>query len=228
MMEREDNGRGYNGKAHGATGGLRAPPPRKRFHGRFRSSDWVEGNPAGTGILLVLCLLTACSPTVTSVPPAPDPAKVYLADFGTHANLVLPRPDGGFAEFTYADWYYAVEGNRGFYGSLQALAWPSRGALGRRLWSSPPSEKELQSTTGARRIGVFEVKRENALMLYRRLNRRFERQRSAGVKRALYGMEYVKDREAYSLFHTCNSEVEQWLRELEQRGDGNGGSDRFG
>lgn len=184
-----------------------------------REARFKPGNAAVMSALrgvafVVIGLLAGCAPTVTSIPDARNPTTIYLVDYGTHANLVLPRPKGGFAEFTYADWNYAVEGNRGVSGTLRALFWPSQGALGRKLWPASLTKRGLKANTASDRVVTYAVERESARELFRRLNTRFEEQRHAGVVRSTYRMAYVKDRESYSMFHTCNTEVAQWLGEL--------------
>lgn len=169
--------------------------------------------------LLVLLPLQGCSTTLT-VPCPVDARSVYLIDYGTHSTLVLPASDERHVEYAYADWAYAVEANRGVWGSIRAVAWPTKGALGRRYWEEPITRERLRGRTGAQEVYRLPVEAESVQQLVNDLNQRFEQSERGGNHRQALGMTYVPDDQSYTVFHTCNTELLQWLERLRIQAQG--------
>lgn len=170
-------------------------------------------------VVIITCLLTGCATNLTPPCPAEDRA-VYLIDYGTHSTLVLPVSSERYMEYAYADWEYAVEENRGIWGSIQAIAWPSRGALGRRYWNAPLSSRSLTRRTRAQMVHRLKVDPSSLRRLVEELDRRFERSARQGPTKQALGMTYVHDAQSYTLSHTCNTEVIQWLERLDVQAEG--------
>ena len=170
------------------------------------------------GALAVLAValasgLAGCATTVTPPAGVLDPVKAYLADYGRHSSLILPRSDEVLVEFEFGEWRWFALDQSGFWDVWRALCWPSAGTLGRRELTT---ETTAALQAGALGMQVFElaVERERADTLLQQLEVRWTRNAATAVYHARYDLHFVRDDRSYHLFHNCNPAVAGWLREL--------------
>lgn len=165
------------------------------------------------GLVAVASGLVSCATTVTPPGKVSDPVTVYLADYGRHSSVLLPRPEAGFVEFEYGEWRWFALNETGFWAAWRALCWPSTGTLGRREWTVAAAE-ELRVRFGEMEVYELAVERERAAALRRQLEERWARNASTAVFNPTYDLHFVRDDRAYHLGHNCNPAVAGWLREL--------------
>jgi hypothetical protein len=163
--------------------------------------------------IAVVSVLAGCATTVTPPAGVRDPVKVYLADYGRHSSLILPRPDEVLVEFEFGEWRWFALDQTGFWDAWRALCWPSAGTLGRRELTA---ETAAALRAGALGQELFElaVERERADALLRQLDLRWTRNAATAVYHARYDLHFVRDNQSYHLLHNCNPAVAGWLREL--------------
>src|SRR5438552_17258145 len=90
--------------------------------------------------LLVLFCLIGCSARIQPPAHPRDPVRVFIADYGRHASILLPDDDGKFIEFAWGDFDWFAANHNGIGEALAALFWSRGSALGtRRLDEIPPS-----------------------------------------------------------------------------------------
>jgi hypothetical protein len=150
-------------------------------------------------------------------PPAKpiDPVLVYLVDEGRHASLVLPRDDGTVVQYAYGQWAWYAMGKDEWWRAPLVLLVPSIGALGRRELSAPSSEDQLTNDLWAESIITLRIERTKVIDLLESLDARYQRDIDSKHENPTYNLAFVKDDEAYWMFHHCNSETVKWLRELD-------------
>jgi hypothetical protein len=189
--------------------------------GRARSGGRRRRTAVGlvaVGGVAVVGGLASCGTVI--VPPADpiDPTPVFIADYGIHASLILPRSGGGEAdamvEYAYGEWeWYALSRNQ-WYRAPAALFSPSEGALGRRALAGPVTAASVELQTGPEQVLVVTVGRREVEALVARLDARF----AAGMDRRVFNQttlrEFVPDPEAYSIRHNCNTVLASWVREI--------------
>lgn len=153
--------------------------------------------------------------SVRPPPPPPDAATVYIADYGRHASLVLPRPGGGLVEYAYGEWEWFAKGDNRLVRAPAVLFSANPATLGRReLPDTEPTSATLESTLGAPRVLAIDVDADRAAALEARLHQSFEAQRDSLVYNPALKMEFVRDPRPYSLNHNSNAATADWLREL--------------
>lgn len=172
--------------------------------------------------MLILTLLAAatlflglagCATTVVPPRAVEDPVKVFLADYGRHSSLVLPRSEHALVEYAFGEWRWFALNDTGFFSACRALGWASEGTLGRR---TIPIEPETDLRLLFPHVTLFElaVEREAVVLLLGRLDARWQRQEELAVFNDNYGFHFVPDDQRYHLFRNCNPIVAAWLREL--------------
>lgn len=144
-----------------------------------------------------------------------EPVDFYLVDHGRHSSLVLPR-EQGVVRYAYGEWGWYVMGRRGALAGMSAMLWPTRGALGRRIFPdaaiSPfPSRVAPE---GVEEVFPLQAEATQVEALQRHLDRIFD----AGSERAYhhprYDLEFVPYPRAYWLGHQSNLVTAQWLERL--------------
>lgn len=168
------------------------------------------------GVPAVCACLAAPGCRAVITPPANpiDPATVYLVDEGRHAALVLPRDDGSMVQYAYGQWAWYALGKNEWWRAPLVVAVPSTGTLGRRELGPVPTQDDLAQAVWAEAIIELRVDRAHATSLMTELDARFNRGIDTLHENPMYGLGFVKDDEAYWMFHHCNSETVQWLRAL--------------
>jgi hypothetical protein len=157
----------------------------------------------------------ACTTRIHPPTPLADPAIVVLVDHGNTPGLALPGAADA-AVYVYGDWNWYALRNTGIGDGLAALAWPTQGALGRRIYPAPlESAATMQALRlGAQQIHEVRVPRARAEALRRRLDEQFEAQRATRVYTASLDLEFVHHPRPYTLFSNSNHQVRDWLVEL--------------
>ncbi|MCG3128447.1 MAG: hypothetical protein CHACPFDD_03336 [Phycisphaerae bacterium] len=192
------------------------------FHGHVRKDESRERRVTSTvaDYLRRWCVLLPLLPagcTIHVTPPAAlnEPAEVYLADYGRHSSLILPRQTGRLVEYAYGEWEWFAMGHTESTRIIPVLCWPTPGTLGRREIARLDAPDRLRAAIGVERILALRVEAEQCQKLLRRLDERF----AAGEKqRSVYStdtrLEFVPDPAPYWIFSDCNTMVADWLREL--------------
>jgi hypothetical protein len=171
-----------------------------------------------SAVLLALLsfVLTGCA-SVRPQTAVQDPVPVYIGDFGVHAGLFLPTPDGRYVEYLFGDWRYAVENKCQPHDAVVALAASPGSAFGRmyhdripgvdspRLQRKPNSLQRVM----CERVAVYDV--------IFRLDKRFNElvaKNGQPVRNPETGVDFVRDTGHYSIANNCNHLVAQSLREM--------------
>jgi len=83
--------------------------------------------------LLPLSLLVAgCSMPPEGLWPSPtgEPTlEVVISSDSWHSMIAIPRPEGGYEEWGYAEKKWYLEGKQGLFGVIRALFWPTQGIV---------------------------------------------------------------------------------------------------
>lgn len=166
--------------------------------------------------LLLVLLGTAGGCAVRVTPPAnlADPVRVFIADYGRHASLILPRNGTTLVEFAYGEWGWFALGRQGWYRAIPAIAMPTPGTLGMRNLHIAPDPTELAAALPCEQVCTLRVERAAAGRLRGRLDAAFARYADRAVYNRDLNMHFVPYPLPYCLFCQCNSVLAQWLREL--------------
>jgi len=166
-------------------------------------------------LLLVALLCTGCTGRVIQPVNLTEPVTLYLIDHGRHSSLVLPREDG-VVRYAYGEWEWYVKDRRGTLAGMSAMLWPTRGALGRKVFPgigiSPfPSRVAPEGIEE-----VFALQAETTLV--RRLEHDLDEIFDEGGKDMLhhssYDLEFVPYPKPYWFGHQSNQVTAEWLRQL--------------
>jgi len=142
-----------------------------------------------------------------------DPVTAYIADYGYHASLLLPRDESTLAEYAYGEWGWFALGKDQWYRALPAIAAPTQGTLARRDLEARTPEA-LRRGLGLEALHEIRVEREAARATLARLDRRFDAAADRKVYNPSVGMWFVPDPLPYSCLCQCNTAVAAWLDEL--------------
>ena len=148
------------------------------------------------------------------VPPdaVADPATVYVADYGRHASLIVPR-DGGYTEYAFGEWEWFARGKARLLRGPLVLIVPGQATLGRRDLGGIVSAEEACSRLDGAAAQAIVVEREKARALVAELDRRFEAAVATRVT-GPDGMQFVKDPSPYYALHNSNRVTAEWLEKL--------------
>ena len=174
-------------------------------------------------LLIVLALLggPGCRtyPLVTA-PPTPAPqrgADVYLAHYDFyHTSLVVPHPDAGTVEYTYADWNILAIDDRSAWSKVKAILLPSRGTLGRApvAWDGESDSSLRAALDGCWKLSRYRVDAQRVERLTATLDARLTAAADRHGTTERDGMTFVKAPRAYSLAHNCNHALREWMVDL--------------
>lgn len=175
------------------------------WHGRFRY--WL--------FLVVGVLLTGCTGRVIQPTALTEPETVYLLDHGRHSSLVLPREDG-VVRYAYGEWNWYAGDQRGALAGISAMLWPTRGALGRKVFPGvriPPLPSQV-APEGIERVFTLQAEMSLVRKLQRDLDRIFEEGKEELIYHPFYNLEFVPYPRAYWFGHQSNQVTAEWLRQL--------------
>lgn len=177
--------------------------------------------------VVVISAIPGCGMTVYAPEDLHDPVSVFIADHGVHSSLLLPRADGKIAQFAYSQWHWAALDQDDWYRSPFALLIPNDGTLGWRDFEGPCEFEcvcdrlhKLGRDPPMEELYELQVERTAAAKVLAELDHRWKSQSNGNVFNEKRGMTFVKDATWYSIAHTCNQEVAQWLREMGCKVDG--------
>lgn len=172
--------------------------------------------PPALPLLAWLALLPAAGCATRVVPPAQvaDPQTVYVADYGHHASLVLPRESHGYAEFAFGEWGWFALGRQGWYRALPILTLSSPGTIGVRDISIPHGRAHLERELPVEHLHELRVERSAARELRTRFDEHFVTHAAELVYNRDLDMRFVPYPMRYSLVWQCNSMLADWLRQL--------------
>ncbi len=161
-------------------------------------------------------------------PPADvrDPVSVFVADYGYHAGLILPRGDAQAVEWAYGQWDWFVLNRDEWYRAPGAVLMEQPAALGSREIYAAPTAEELEAEL---KMPLTEVEVESSLVegLRSRLDAIFNRPGASKVYNPKVLMAFVPYPQPYSGSRNCNTMVADWLRELGCDVTGGGSSSSF-
>lgn len=157
--------------------------------------------------------LAGCATRI--VPPAgvADPVTVYIADYGRHGTLLLPR-GSGLAEYGFGHWRWFALGEDWLAKGPQVLLVPGRATLARREIPPEFAEGLRAEDLGALTLQSLSVESGRADWLLSRLDTRFDCRRGSLVHNQEYGLDFVPDPEPYWVLNSCNTKLGEWLGEL--------------
>lgn len=167
------------------------------------------------GSSAALLLLAACTIRVTPPTGLRDPQTVFIADYGIHASLLIPRRDGRIVEYAYGEWEWFALGHDQWYRAGPALLWPTRGTLGRADFEGPAELDAVRRQLTTEEVYELQVERSAAAALLKRLDASFANGGDESVYNDELKMKFVPHPASYSLHRECNSVVADWLRELD-------------
>ena len=167
-------------------------------------------------LLMAFAFTLACVTTVTPPTRPLDPVNVYLIDHGRTSSLVLPTADGGLIRYVYGNWDWYALIHQTLWTGLRALVWPSPGALGRHRYSGPADPANVRRIFAgwSEQIHPIVVSRPEAARLERELDARFRAHAATLHLNREYDLEFIRDPDAYHLFHDSNHVIADWLRRL--------------
>ena len=163
----------------------------------------------------LVCWCAGCSPTVTPPRSPPQPAVVYVCDYGYHSSLLLPVSRGVWVEYLYGDYNWAALDRTGPVGFVEAFALSQGATLGRRYVYEPGVERPVPMTSPNTQTAVA-VDRAACARLVAALDRRWQAHAGLTVYDGQAGgyYVYVRDDEPYGLSHNCNRVTADWLGQL--------------
>lgn len=165
--------------------------------------------------LAVMVIALIFSPTIIIPPANPaDPVTVYVADYGFHSGLILPKGDGKLIRYSYGDWYYFALRKQDWDNALAALFLPTPATLGRQQFNSLSDLKQALGSDWRDILLSFSVSNVQVTQLLASLDERFQQNLDTRVMKSKHGLVFVQDAQNYTIFHNSNHEVVEWLEEL--------------
>jgi hypothetical protein len=175
--------------------------------------------------LIMACVvwMTGCVNVVTPPAVEGEPALLFVADYGKHASLLVPRGDA-YEEWAFGDWDVFVLDENHASGYVDAMLFSDGAGLGRAIHE--PFEPERFGRRGIRLTAV-PVEPSAAKSLAAALDAQFAAGGATRRYNPTVGLTFVRVEEHYWLGHTCNDAVADWLRAAGCHVRGNGWSSRF-
>jgi hypothetical protein len=179
---------------------------------------WAAARSAGTRVVLAFALtvvaLPACTVTVRAPPHPDDPVPVWILDHGRHASLALPDGRGHLVAWAYGEEAWFARGEDGWWRSVPALLWPTRGTLARREVTATYSGRLLAYTLGAEAVYEIDVSFARAIQLQQELQALWDAGVDEQVDNPVFGTRCAPHPEDYWLGNNCIDVLADWLREL--------------
>lgn len=161
-------------------------------------------------------LVNSCTNRIIKSESLDEPIEVFLIDHGRHPSLILPRKEGGWVRYAYGDWAWYAEGRESIFRALAAIAWPTKGALGRRVFAESPGARLRYRVIPEGYVDIWPIAVE--LRKVRLLERDLEAIYVAGKDHSLwnhrYNLEFVPHPQAYWFANQSNLVMVQWLESL--------------
>lgn len=165
-------------------------------------------------LLAMSVVLSGCVTHVTPPARVEDPVVIYLADYGTHASLVLPNDDRTLTEWAWGDWQYFALAQTGFTGGIRAIFFSDSSTLGRRSLSTRRDADAIRDHLQARRVVAMRVERQSLRDLKLDLTQRYAANIDGEIWNEDYQQHFVPENLRYHAFNNCNHETARWLRAL--------------
>lgn len=176
---------------------------------------------AVTGLVSSVVFAGGCGMSIRSPEDVTDPVQVFVADHGIHTSLVLPTSYGGLAQFSYSRFDWAALDCDQWYRSLGALMVPGPGTLGTRVFPGPQTRENVvhqfeltHCHPPVQEVYAVTVSGARCGEVLASLEARWRQNQDTAVFNERRGLRFVKDASSYSLFHNCNHEVCQWMKDL--------------
>jgi hypothetical protein len=173
---------------------------------------------------LSLVVLLCCGCEAVIVPPRVGPSEpslpVFVADYGYHSSVILPRGDSVMVEYAYGDWTFFAKNQKSLSTTLGALFSSEQATLARRVLLRSPYQDGLQQALSAKSIVRFDAPRERVMELDMALSQRFSQDLDSIIYTPAHDSYFVKDSEHYSLSNNCNHLTARWLQTLGCRVEG--------
>ena len=168
--------------------------------------------------LLVLALVVCGGCQAVIVPPQVSPGEpklpVFVADYGYHSSVILPRAEGLMVEYAYGDWNFFAKNQKSWGTTLDALFSSEQATLARRVLLRSPQQAGLQEALGAAYLIHFEAPRDKVEALDLELSRRFSQNLDSIIYTPEQDSYFVKDAERYGIGNNCNHLTARWLQTL--------------
>lgn len=136
-------------------------------------------------------------------------------DHGRHATIVLNGVNQSY-RYGYGDWNYYALGKTGLFQGVRALLWPTKGGLGRKVFSQKISREYLKtySAEGVESITIFYADSKLVGALKDRLDQLY----FSNIKNQIYNHDYdlffVPHPEDYWIFNQSNEVMARWIEEM--------------
>lgn len=169
-------------------------------------------------LILAMLVLAGCSATV-SLPDAgaiEEARPVFLVEHGWHTSLVLVRDDDSLVRYVYGEWRWYARQETGAWRVFPTLFVRTPGALGRVSLDPPATERSLrvQTRVAVDAVHEFAVAGGRVDTLLEQLDERFESAIDTREHSEAYGLDFVRDEQAYTLWRNSNHLVADWLTQL--------------
>lgn len=140
---------------------------------------------------------------------------VYLIQYSTwgHHSLGFYRNEQ-LVEFTYGDWAMFALDKRDLFTSLTHMAFPTLGALGRKIIDWSPEQPAIPRFTDCIDIVPFPAEASLVETLFTRLTTEFNTAITDQVYHEADDLYFAPYHIPYSLWNNCNHELAKWLVEL--------------
>src|SRR5436190_12294843 len=121
-------------------------------------------------LILFLILAGGCSATI--IPPASplNPRTIYIADYGRHSSILLPKPDGKFTEYAWGDWQWFALGDTSAPSAIRAVLFSDSSTLGQREVARHQSVRALKRALDADHMLRIECSADRIEILRDQLN----------------------------------------------------------
>jgi hypothetical protein len=163
-------------------------------------------------LILSLALLAGCTNTIIPPSAPADPVVIQLLDHGRHPSLIIPSGDGTNVRFVYGDWSWYAMGDTGFFQLFDAMLFPSKGALGRKLLTTPRDFDDLRRRDPIRETYSITVERKSADALRTALESAFQSRIATSHYNKQFDLHFVHSPRRYWALRNCNHVMANWLR----------------
>lgn len=166
-------------------------------------------------LVLSVCFIGAgCATRVTPPARVRQPVRVFIADYGPHAGLILPDGDQGLVEFAFGEWDWFALNHDHWYNAIPLIFFPGQGTLGTRRLQRTSDLHELTALLGGVEVQPIVVEQLSAQRLLEQLRSEYETGKSKELFNPQVGLWFVPVGTRYRSTHNCNHAVAGWLEAL--------------